>query len=109
MRLHAPPLGLNPLDQANFNAYINSIPTYVMVIMFFFWMLSTFSGGLLAALVNKTGWKNSALITGSILLAASVLNMINVSHPTWMVIGALVLYIPVAYLGAWMVANKKAG
>jgi hypothetical protein len=107
MRLHSPPPGLNPMDLVNFNAYVNSIPSYVMAIMFFFWMLSTFLGGMVAALINQPGWKNSALITGSILLAASILNMINISHPMWMVVAAVIFYIPMAYLGALIVSKSR--
>ncbi len=107
MRLYSPPTGLSPMDQTNFNAYVSSIPNYVMVIMFLFWMLSTFFGGMVSALINQPGWKNSALITGSILLAASILNMINISHPMWMVVAAVIFYIPMAYLGALIVSKSR--
>ena len=107
MRLYAPPIGLNPMDQINYNNSIAGIPTYVMVIMLLFWMLSAFFGGLVTSIINKAGWKKSSLATGGILLAASILNMINVSHPTWMVISAVILYIPMAYLGGMVVSNKK--
>jgi len=107
MRLYEPPIGLNPLDQVNFSNYAKSIPTYVLAVMLVFWMLSTFFGGMISALINREAWKKSSLITGSVLLAASILNMINVPHPTWMVITAVVLYIPAAYLGGVVVSRKK--
>jgi len=107
MRLYTPPIGLNPLDQENVNSYVAATPIYVMVVMLFFWMLSSFFGGLVAALCNRPDWKTTSLITGGVLLAAAILNMINVHHPTWMVISAIVLYLPVAYLGGLVVSGKK--
>lgn len=107
MRLYSPPIGFNPMDQGNFNSYVAATPIYVMAVMLFFWMLSSFFGGLVAGLINRPDWKTTSLITGGVLLAAAILNMINVQHPTWMVISAIALYLPMAYLGGLTVSGKK--
>lgn len=105
--INPPPVGLNYLDKNVMVAYVAGIPTYVLVIMLLFWMLSSFTGGLLAGWINRPEWKSSAMITGGILLAAAVLNMVLVSHPLWIWIAALVLYLPSAMLGGWLVNRNN--
>lgn len=105
-KLHPPPEGLDYMDKAAFQSYVSAIPTYIMVIMLNFWLLSSFIGGMISALINKPGWKTSALITGSILMAAALLNLAMNPHPTWMWIVVIVLYIPTALLGGYMVRPK---
>ncbi len=104
--INPPPLGLEYMDKNVMNDYIAKIPTYVMVIMVIFWLLSSFVAGLVAALVKRSEWKKVALITGSILLATALLNLALVSHPIWMWIVALAGYIPAAMLGGYLVRPK---
>ena len=106
--MNPPPLGLNYMDKNLMMDYVAHIPKYVLVILVIFWMLSAFTGGLVAAVINKVEWKFCALITGSILLAAALLNLVLTapSHPMWMWIAALVGYIPAALLGGWMMRPK---
>src|SRR3954468_18168648 len=74
--MYPPPLGLNYMDKNLMMDYVARIPKYVLVILVIFWMLSAFTGGLVAAFINKAEWKSCALITGSILLAAALLNLV---------------------------------
>lgn len=106
-RLYPPPAGINFMDKTALDAFVASIPTYVLVIMFLFWMLSSFLGGLVAARFNRVDWKKKSIITGSILMAAALLNMIMIPHPLWMLIASVILYMPVSFLGGWMVKPKK--
>lgn len=104
--LYPPPLGLNYMDKNVMMDYISKIPGYIMVIMTIFWLLSSFLGGMLAARINRVEWKQSAVITGSILMAASILNLIMISHPKWMWLAVFVGYIPAAFIGGWLVKEK---
>lgn len=108
--LHPVPLGLNYMDKNVMLDYIATIPTYIRVIMMAFWLLSSFFGGMVSARLYRAEWKKSALTTGCILMAASLLNLIMTTpaHPTWMWIGALAGYIPLAFIGGWLV-KEKAG
>lgn len=100
-----PPLGLNYMDKNVMMDYITTIPTYVLVIMVLFWMISAFTGGLVSAVICKREWRSCALITGSILLASALLNLIMTApaHPAWMWIAALAGYVPAALLGGYLV------
>lgn len=61
--LNPPPLGLNFMDKNVMMAYVATIPTYIMIIMMLFWIVSSFMGGLVAARLNRNEWKRSGLIT----------------------------------------------
>ncbi len=105
--INPPPAGLNFEDKNAINHYAASIPTYVLVLMLFFWILSSFLGGLVAAKINPDRWKVSSSITGALLMIAAILNMLLIPHPIWMMIASVILYIPAAYLGGKLVAKKN--
>jgi hypothetical protein len=108
--INPPPLGLNYMDKNVMLNYVKTIPQYILVIMTLFWILSSFVGGLVTAVIVRIEWKSAALTTGGILLAAALLNLVMTApaHPMWMWIVALVGYLPAALLGAWIIRKKKA-
>jgi hypothetical protein len=97
---------LGEMDKETLKAYVEGMPMYVMVIMVFFWVIAAFVGGFVSAKINKSQWKNVSMITGGIMLAATLLNLFMVPHPAWMWIVALVLIVPAAYLGGKVAAPK---
>ena len=101
------PANLNVADKTSIANYISTIPLYVMIIMAIFWLLSVFIGSMLAARINRSEWKNTALITGGILMAASILNLMLIPHPLWMWLVVIIGYIPIAFIGGRMVRKKE--
>lgn len=96
-----PANGLNYQDKEALRSFISQLPTSCFIIMLTFWCLSSFLGGLVAAKVNPETWMRSSLLTGLVLLAAAVGNMVMIPyHPTWMMIACIILYLPLAYFGA---------
>jgi hypothetical protein len=106
-RLHEPPAGIENMGRAALGEFVMSIPTYVMVIMLIFWLLSAFLGAMITALISRPNWRGPALITGSILLAASLSNMAFIPHPTWMLISAIAGYLPAAWFGGYLVRGTN--
>ena len=98
--------GINEMDKETLKAYIEGMPMYVTVIMVLFWAIAAFVGGFVAAKINKVNWKNVSSITGGILLAATILNLVMVTHPVWMWIAALALILPAAFLGGRVAVPK---
>ena len=95
-----PANGLNYQDKEALKNFISHLPTSCFVIMLCFWCLSSFIGGFVAGKVNQETWMLSSILTGLILLAASVGNMVMIPyHPNWMMVSCIILYIPLAYLG----------
>ncbi|WP_027420111.1 hypothetical protein [Crocinitomix catalasitica] len=85
---------------------IELMPIMALVLMLFYWLLSSFIGGLVAGKIAKHNWQLPTIFTGIVLLMAAVFNMISIPHPIWMVIIAIVLYVPAAYYGG-KIMNKK--
>jgi hypothetical protein len=105
-KLSSGPDNANQMDKEAMSAYIAGIPVYVLVIMVLFWALAAFLGGFISGKINSPFWKQCALITGGILLAATLLNLAMITHPVWMWIAALALIMPAAYLGGKAAAPK---
>jgi len=97
--LFPPPPDLNIENKEQMIVFVKSIPNSVFLIMFSFWILSSFTGGFVAGKINKAGWKRSSIVTGTILMAAAIINIVLLPHPVWMIIGVIILYIPAAWLG----------
>jgi hypothetical protein len=97
--LFPPAEGTDFTNQEEFRAFVESIPAKVFILMLSFWLLAAFIGGFVSAKINKAGWKRFSIITGSVLLAATILNLLMISHPLWMVIIAVLLIVPAAYFG----------
>jgi len=93
------PEGIAHNDKEALREMLTLIPTSALIIMMAFWLLSSFIGAFVAAKINKQSWRSSAIITGSVLMTAAILNMLIIAHPIWMMITTILFYIPVAYLG----------
>jgi hypothetical protein len=105
-RLYPPPPNIADMGRTALGEFVMTIPTYILVIMLLFWMLSTFLGALVTSLITRPKWRTPSMITGAILMAASITNMAFIPHPTWMLIAAIVLYLPAAYFGGMAGAGK---
>lgn len=100
------PEGLDYTNKEIMIEIMSYVPTGTLIIMLAFWLISSFFGGFVSAKINPQSWKFSAIITSSILLGAASLNMFMLPHPLWMVISAVILYIPIGYLGGKLAAPK---
>lgn len=105
--LNPVPKGIDYTNRDEMRQYIASIPLYVLIIMIIFWLGSSFLGSMLAARIHRAGWKRTALITGGILMAASILNLAMLPHPGWMWVATVAGYIPAALLGGWLVRPQS--
>lgn len=104
--IHPWPANLDYHNRDVLRDYINTIPLAVMIVMIIFWLGSSLLGAMVAARINRTEWRKTALITGAILMAAALFNLVTIPHPLWMWIAALAGYLPAALLGGWLVRKK---
>ncbi len=99
-----PANGLNYQDKEALKNFITQLPNSCFAMMLSYWCLSSFIGGMVAGKVNPKSWLHSSLLTGLLLLAASIGNMVMIPyHPNWMMVSCIILYIPLAYLGGKLV------
>lgn len=104
--LYPVPPGLDYANREQVRAFVDSVPMVVKIIMVVFWLGSAFLGAMLASRINRNDWKRTSIITGSILLAAALLNLAMVPHPAWMWLVAILGYIPTAFFAGWLVKPK---
>lgn len=107
-KLYPAPANIHEMDRAAIDDFVMSAPMYVQVVMFIFWLLSSFLGGMITALIMKAGWKGPVLVTGAILMALALANLAFVHHPAWMIIGSIAGYLPAAYLGGYLARGRQA-
>ena len=106
---YPPPANIDFSDKAALTAYMENLSAMAFVWLLLSWMAGTFIAGIVGALVNRSASKNSAIIIGVILALGSIINMTMIPHPTWLIIVASVAYVPTAYAGARLLANRKTG
>lgn len=82
-------------------------PGYILVLIFVFWLLSAFFGGMVSARINRLQWKQTAATTSAILLGAALLGLAMTPRPVAMWIAALLLFVPVGLLGGYLVKGKS--
>ncbi|MEX2181540.1 MAG: hypothetical protein WD771_05820 [Gemmatimonadaceae bacterium] len=103
--IHAMPEGLDRSDPGAMRAFVAGLPALAFVLLLVGWLLGTFLGGALA--VRMAGQRPALVagIVGGVILAATVMNLVMLPHPIWVVIGAVV-GIPAA---AWLAGRTLPG
>ncbi|MES2477972.1 MAG: hypothetical protein V4561_02720 [Bacteroidota bacterium] len=86
--------------------FAEKLPNSAFIMMIFFWAISVFSGGLVTGKIAKENWQRTCLITGVILLIATIGNLSLIPHPIWVKVITVLMYLPLAYLGAKIVNNR---
>lgn len=98
---------INFQDKEAVKKMMESIPVTVMVIMLLFWLLSSFTAGIVAALIDREHSKRNSIICGCILLAGAIANLYLIPHPVWMTAIAVVGYVPAAYFGGRIISSRS--
>lgn len=98
-QLFPPPEGLNVKDKEAIKAYAENLPDAAFAVLLGVWLCSALLGGLVAGKLGQPEGMRSALLTGAILLATSILNMVLIPHPVWLMVCTVILYLPFAYAG----------
>lgn len=80
-------------------SYIETAPAIVFIMVILAYVLGSFTGGLIAALIATKNKNIKALTVGGILMGLGIFNLITIPHPAWVTILALSVFIPFAYLG----------
>jgi hypothetical protein len=99
-RIYPMPAGVSPANAGAMRTWIQQLPIGAFALVLCGWAIGAFAGGIVAGRIERVAWARDAIIVGALLLAASVANMISIPHPAWMWVGAFLLIVPAAYLGA---------
>jgi len=103
--IYPPPEGVDVKDPEQLKAIMHSIPFGAKLAVLIAWGLGVFGGGTAGVLIS--GRKGlPATIIAILLLAGAGITMIMIPHPTWMMIGAVLVTV-IGWFGATRFANRQ--
>lgn len=94
-----PPAGIDVTDPEQLKQVIEQLPIGALIFVLLAWAIGSFVGGYVTSKVAKTDSIRFSLITGGVLMAFGVINIVMIPHPTWFAIIGLSVYLPCAYYG----------
>lgn len=80
-------------------SFYGNQPVLFWLLVLLGWAIGSFVCGFLIKLISKTEKKLLPIIAGVLLTLSAVANFFALPHPTWFVIVALLLFIPLVLLG----------
>jgi len=89
-------------DKAALAEHFSTLPDLAFFILLSGYALGAFFGGLVATLISKSKFL-PALIIGGFLTLASIVNAFMIPQPFWVSLSAILVMLPMAWLGANMV------
>lgn len=95
-----------PMTPETFSMANVTMPMLLSVLVA--WVVGCFVAGTVATMWTGSESVVPGVITGLILLAASVWNMTMIPHPAWMAVAAVVLMPSTAFLGARLRVARRA-
>ena len=104
--LYPPPANFDFNDKNALDAFITNAPFGSKLFIIIAYASGSFIGGLITQLIAQTKTNTPSLITGTFLMIAGIMNMLNIPHPLWMVISCVAVFIPFAYLGGFVIRKK---
>lgn len=107
--LHPLPEGLDPFAPESADAFarhMSEMPTVAWVVAMFSEVLGALAGAFVAVWIGRSAAKPLSAIVVGLALAASVANWTAFAHPTWFIVGQLVLY-PLVLMAVWAWVAKR--
>lgn len=108
MQMFSVPAELDPNNREAMAQAMSSMPTGVFVFLLLAYAVGAFAGGWLAARLAPRRPLLHAMILGGLLLAAGVMNFVSIPHPLWVTILGLLVFLPMAWLGASLARPRSA-
>lgn len=105
--LYPLPAGVNMQDPEAFKSFIADAPVSLHLIILLNYGLACFLGALTAASIATEKKINKAMSLGGIFMGVGMFSLISLSHPIWVVIASVFVFLPFAYFGG-MVSIKMA-
>jgi hypothetical protein len=90
------PEGTNPDDLVALRQILPTMPLGAFIAVLLYWQAGAFFGGATAALIGGKArcWHSAAI--GLFVLAGTVMMIIKLPHPDWMIVAGLLLPLPVS-------------
>jgi hypothetical protein len=106
MHTFPPPPGVDVRDPRQLAMLVSQMPVGALALVLAGWVVGALDGGLVATLVAKR--RVPAVVVGVLVMLGAFLMVAMVPHPMWMSIAGVLLPVPAALFGAWLVRGRKA-
>ena len=105
MHAFPPPPGVDVRDPQQLAALVAQMPVGALGLVLAGWVVGALDGGLVATLISKR--RVPAIVVGVLVMLGAFLMVAMVPHPMWMSIAGVLLPVPAALFGAWLVRGRK--
>ena len=102
------PEGVTPNDHRAFAEFVSGLPFTAFAIVLAGYVVGSLAGGYTGAKFAHSKWKVIGLVIGVVLTAGGAMNVLSIPHPGWFVILNLLLFIPMALLGAMLGRGRQS-
>lgn len=106
--VHPPPPDLDYRDAEAMRVYTSGLPLTAFLFVLGGWALGTLVGGAAAGLIARASFLRMAIIVGAFMLAATIVNLRMIPHPTWFAVTGIVLIIVMIPLAARLAGRFRA-
>jgi hypothetical protein len=96
------PAGLDIHETPDF---LSRMPVMALAWIVLGFAAGAFVGGLVAAAISRG--RKASMVVGALLLVATILMFFEIPHPGWMIAAGLIVPLPSAWLGAWLMTRKR--
>lgn len=98
-QFYPPPAGLDHATPGEMAAWLHTLPTGAFLVVLAGYGLGAFAGSATTARFAPTRAAHLAGLLGAFLLAASLMNLVALPHPTWFWLANVLLIVGGAWLG----------
>ncbi len=93
------PEGVNMNDPESFKIFIANAPVSLHLIILCNYALACFVGALISSSIALDKKMNKAISLGGMFMGVGMFSLISLSHPIWVVVCSVFVFLPFAYLG----------
>ena len=104
MHTFPPPAGVDVHDPRQLASLVAKMPVGALALVLAGWVVGALDGGLLAGSIAKR--RAPAIVVGVLVMLGAFLMVAMVPHPLWMSIAGVLLPVPAALAGAWLVRPR---
>ena len=99
------PEGTDRSDAESMKAAISGLPMGAFALLLVGYALGTLVGAWIAATIARRAPVIHGLIVGGLFLIGNILNVSSLPHPMWYVAASVLMFLPVAFVGARLAAR----
>ncbi len=104
--IYPPPIDLDYSDVDAIRTFYSQLPLLALLFPMIAWIVGTFTGTLLACYLGTASTMTFAGVVGTLMLAATISNLILIPHPLWFSILAVVAVAGAAWLAMQLAPDR---